>query len=349
MESYSPNYSATTLILDGAHAVRRGMYAPNTRSLSNNQGVPTGGIFSFFNSLKSTISSIRANALVVIWEGGHSERRNAIYPEYKDRHIDPDAPPELDQFGMTDYQYYGHQLSWIQKILEYYGIPQLCVPGKEGDDTLYQATRLLRGHKVIVSEDRDFFSLVSDDIACYRPIKKEYVELGSFQRITGYKSPRHFLYGKCMLGDGSDNIPAVAKGVGEGTVLSVLDRIEDPEEVTTSRILKEAASFHKTRHDKLVAAGEQAINRNLDLIDISRESFDIFQLKSLVETLEKQVYPDTVMTTKLFRALDFSQDTINFINNSLVNMSTFPISQLVDKSYLKKVVMFGTSILGDTQ
>lgn len=344
MQTYSPKgYSSNTLILDGAHSIRRAMYTPNTRNLSNKQGVPTGAIYSFFNSLKTTISSIRATSLVVIWEGGHSKRRETIYPEYKDR---GEYVEEKDSFGMTDLEYYLHQLSWVKKILEYYGIPQLSVPGKEGDDTLYQVTRLIKGNKVIVSEDRDFFSLISDNISCYRPIKKEYVELGNFESITGYKSPRHFLYGKCILGDGSDNIPGVAKGVGEGTVLSVLEKIEDPNEVTTSRILKEASLFKKARFDKLVAAGEDALNRNLDLIDISRESFDIFELKSLVDILDHKTYPNLAMTSKLFNALDFAPDTINYINSALSNISTFPISQIVDHSYLKKVAM-GESFIMD--
>lgn len=347
MEAYTPNYAPTVLILDGAHAVRRAMYTPNTRELSNNQGVPTGGIYSFFNSLQTTITSIRAQALVVCWEGGHSERRMTLYPEYKDRHIDPNEPPEVDSFGMTDGQYYVHQLSWITKILEYYGIPQLSVKGKEGDDTLYQTTRLLRGNKVIVSEDRDFFSLISEDISCYRPIKKEFVDLGSFESVTGYPTPRHFLYAKCMAGDGSDNIPSVAKGVGEGTISKVLLRIEKPEEVTTQRILKEAADLNNFRARKLVEAGADPINRNLDLIDISKESFDIFQLKGLVETLDKQAYPNLVMTTKLFNVLNFNADTTNYINMNLSRLSTYPLTQLLNKDYLKKVAMFGTSIFGE--
>lgn len=343
---YSPSYRPNILILDGNHALRRAMYTPSTRSLSNKQGMPTGGIYSFFNSLRSTVSSIQANALIVVWDGGHSERRETIYPEYKDRHIDPDAPEEKDDFGMTDYEYFLHQISWIEKILECYGVPQIRVFSKEGDDTLYQTTRLVKGNKIIISEDRDFFSLIRDDVSCFRPIKKEYVDLGNFEAVTGYKTPRHFLYAKSILGDGSDNIPPVAKGVGDSTVLNILSKIDNEEDVTTSRIIKEAASFKKSRYDKLVSAGEAAINRNLDLIDISRESFDVFQLKSIADVLSNKIYPDAATVNKLFNVLDFGQDTISSLNNSILRMSDYSLAPLVNLNYLKEVMMGDSSILG---
>lgn len=344
MDIYKPNYTSTTLILDGAHAIRRAMYQPNTRELSNKIGVPTGAIYSFFNSLKSTLSSIRATSLVVTWEGGHSERRSTLYPDYKKRE-NTGEEPEKDNFGMTDFQYYSHQLSWIQKLLECYGIPQVSVSGKEGDDVLFQCCKIIKGNKVIVSEDRDFFSLVNESTSCYRPIKKEYVTYDNFELVTGYRTPRHFLYAKCIVGDGSDNIPAVAKGVGDGTVSKILERIEKEEDVTTENILKEAAIMNNSRTNKLVAAGASSINRNLDLIDISKESFDIFQLQEIVSILEKQYYPNVEMINKLFNHLDFSVNTINYITNSLINMSSYPLSTLVNKNYLREVAMGSTSII----
>lgn len=345
-DSYSPQYKPTILIMDGNFLIRRAMYAPSTRELSNKQGMPTGAIYSFFNSLRSTIQSIQCNSVIIGWDGGHSERREAIYPQYKERVVDPNEP--VDNFGMTDYQYFSHQLSWIEKILECYGVPQVRVSGKEGDDTIYQITRLLNGNKILVTEDGDYVSLIRDDVAVYRPIKKEYIDLGNFETVTGYKTPRHFLYAKSILGDGSDNIPSVAKGVGDGTVKAILSNIEKEEDVTTARVLKEAASFKKSRFDKLVVAGEAPINRNLDLIDISKESFDIFQLKSIIDILEKKVYPNLQMANKLFSVLDFSEDTSRGITYNLNRMSEFSLSPLVNTGYLKEVAMNGTSIIGGT-
>lgn len=340
--TYKPNYTSTTLILDGAFFIRRAMYSPNTRELSNKTGVPTGGIFSFFNSLRTTLSSIAATSLVVTWEGGHSDRRNSIYPDYKKREIVDE--PELDSFGMTDYEYYKHQLSWVQKILDCYGVPQVMIPGKEGDDVLYQCCHIIKGNKVIVSEDRDFFSLINDDISCYRPIKKEYVCNSNFQEITGYRSSRHFMFAKSILGDGSDNIPQVAKGCGESTVLKILDNIKEPENVTTENILKEAANVGG-RANKLVLAGASLINRNLDLVDISREQFNVFELQDIIEILSKKYYANIDMVNKLFDHLDFARSSTSNLTTILSNMTNYPLYNLVNKGYAKEVAMYEGGIL----
>lgn len=336
MNTYSVDMRPTVLLIDGAHALRRSMYASNLRELSNSQGMPTGAIYGFMNILRAAVTSMSANSLVVCWEGGHSERRLSVYDDYKKREYEEE--PERDVNGYTDYEYYCHQLSWVQKILEMLGVHQLRVEGKEGDDVLYQAAHLLSGRKIIISEDRDFYALVSDEVSLYRPIKKEYIDLNNFTDISGYLSPTHYLYGKVLLGDGSDNIPSVAKGVGEKTVLSILDRIEDPTEVSPARILKEAASIGSSRTMKLVEAGESTIIRNLDLIDISREPFDVFQLQSLAKELESQKYPNISMLRKLFGVLEFNESNSTSMINKLSQMSEYPLNHLVDHEYIKRVM-----------
>lgn len=339
METYALDTRPTILLIDGAHALRRSMYAGNLRELSNSRGMPTGAIFGFLNIMKSAISSMSANNIVVCWEGGHSERRLQVYDQYKYR--EPEEEPKKDVNGYTDYEFYSHQLSWIKKILECLGVHQLQVAGKEGDDVLYQAAHLIKGKKIIISEDRDFYSLVSDDISIYRPIKKEYVDMNNFKEMSGYDSPTHFLYGKVLVGDGSDNIPSVAKGVGEKTVQDILQRIESPEEVNTSRILKEAALIGNSRCMKLVNAGEVPINRNLNLVDISREPFDVFQLQSIADELKLQRYPDLATVHKLFGVLEFNEQNTASMVNRLSTMSEFPLSNLVNLDYIKQVMMGG--------
>ena len=339
MQTYNVDTRPTILLIDGAHALRRSMYAQNLRELSNSQGMPTGAIYGFLNILKAATSSMSANAIVVCWEGGHSERRLQVYDQYK--HRDYEAEPEKDIHGYTDYEYYCHQLSWIQKILEYLGVHQLKVKGKEGDDVLYQASHLIDGRKIIISEDRDFYALVSDDVSLYRPIKKLYIDMNNFKEVSGYLSPVHYLYGKVLLGDGSDNIPPVVKGVGEKTVLSILDRIESPTDVNPSKILKEAASIGNSRCMKLVDAGEGNIIRNLDLIDISREPFDVFQLQSLADELSKQRYPSIEMLRKLFKILEFNESNSTSMINRLTTMSEYPINHIINRDYIKRVMMGG--------
>ena len=343
MKTYDVKIDAPTiLIIDGAHMLRRAQYQPNLRDLSNSTGMPTGAVYGFLQSLRSTITGMSAQAVIVAWEGGHSERRKSVYEHYKEREYKEE---EVDKHGYTDYQYYCHQLSWIQSILENLGIPQLKVSGKEGDDIIFQVSRLMKGHKIIISEDSDFFSLVSEDVAVYRPIKKVYVDLANFEEVTEMKSPKHYLYSKVLSGDGSDNIPAVAKGVGWKTIKDILSRIENPTDITPNNIVKEAASIKGSRYAKIVEAGTGPIIRNLDLIDISREEFNVFELESLADTIEKPVSMNLDNIHKLMRVLEFNENTISGMINKLSLISSYNLSTFVDRDYIKRVMMGLTSAL----
>lgn len=333
----------STLVLDGAHMLRRNMYQPNIRDLSSSTGIPTGGIYGFLNSLKHSVYNLHCNSVVVCWEGGHSARRKELLPTYKERDHG-DGPVQTDTHGMTDYQYYIHQLQWIEKILEFLAVPQLRVVGKEGDDTLYQCIRLLHGQKLIVSEDRDFMTLLKDDVSLYQPIKKKLVTIGNFKEISGYKTPRHYLFAKAIMGDCSDNIPGI-KGVGEGTVQDVLGKIDDPEQLTIPNILSEAAKFNKARYTKIVEAGAKHIQRNLELIDISMENFDNIELLQMAQYLETNRYPNVAMARKLMEKLEFNQDTMNSLVSAMSRMAEFPLLHLVNKDYIQQRMMNNTSLI----
>lgn len=331
------------LIIDGAHMLRRCMYQPGLRDLSNAIGMPTGAVYGFMNSLKSVINSLSASGVIVCHEGGHSERRKQVYEHYKERTPSEEVP--RDTHGYTDYEYYKHQLSWVEKLLECMGVTQLRVSGKEGDDVIFQSTRLLKGQKIIVSEDSDFFSVISEDVAVYRPISKTYVDLVNFHDVTGLPTPKHYLYSKVLRGDGSDNIPGICKGVGWKTISDILCKIEDPDEVTPENILKVAASMKGARYQKIVDAGVRPIIRNLDLIDISREEFNLLELSTLADEISTQHYPNVEMATKLCNHLEFRKSNSDYLINRLSLISTYSLAPLIDKDYMKRMMMGITSTL----
>lgn len=344
MEAYSVKTpEPVILIIDGAHTLRRAMYQSNLRDLSNATGMPTGAIYGFMQSLRAAVNNMSAQSVVVAWEGGHSERRKSVYEHYKEK--DRTGAEERDMHGYTDYEYYCHQLSWIKMILSCLGVHQISVDGKEGDDVIFQLSRLLKGQKIIISEDSDFFSLISESTAVYRPIKKVYVDLANFEDITELSTPTHYLYSKVLSGDGSDNIPAVAKGVGWKTIKDVLSRIENPENLNPQNIIKEAASIKGARYNKLVEAGVNPITRNLDLIDISRETFNIFEIESITSELSTIKEVDIAKFNKLMGVLEFSGNTVGSIATRFTMISTYGLANLIDKDYIKRCMLGITSTL----
>lgn len=327
-----PKYDPVTLIIDGNHALCRSIYQPSYRELSTSRGMPTGGIYGFCSILKGLANKLGASSVVVVFDGGHSKRRIDIYGDYKKR--EPDEEVHEDT-GMTTAQYFQHQFSWIKTLLDKLGILTLSVQGREGDDLIFQVAHLLRGKKIIVSEDRDFCSLVTEDTSLYRPVKGEMITDSNFKEATGCETPKHFLYQKVMLGDGSDNIPSVCKGIGPAAVDSILKDISESE-LSPERIIEVAKTKKGVKYDRLVMGGTAPIERNLGLIDISREEFSNLELMDICDSLKKERVQDLPNATKLMNALEFSHDTQYALREFSAQVYGFDTGSLVDTSYIRE-------------
>lgn len=310
------------------------MHSENLRELSTSQGVPSGGVYGFMKSIVTVCSTLSASSIVVCWEGGHSKRRKSLYGGYKVRE---EVEETRDVHGMTNYEFYKHQLSWIETLLKSLGISQVRVIGKEGDDVLYQSVHMVKGNKIIVSEDKDFVALLSPDVSIYRPIKKEYVEITNIATYSGCRSPLQYLYMKVLIGDGSDCIPQVAKGVGEGTIKKVLDLIPD-DELSPEKIVQVAAASDSGRVKKIAEAGVAVIRRNLDLIDISKEPFSFVDLDNIAETLSAPKNINLETASKIMRALEFSNETVDGLVQKVIPIANFPLHENIDRSYVKSMM-----------
>lgn len=337
-----PSYESTSLIVDGAHALRRSMYQPSYRELSTSSGMPTGAIYGVCRILCSLQNKFGATSIVMSLEGGHSERRQSLYPDYKKR----DGVDEVQSdTGMTDFEYYIHQQSWIRKLVESLGIHVVSVQGKEGDDTIFQLSHLIKGKKIVVSEDKDFYTLISPTISVYRPIRDEHITYENFTEATGYASPVHYLYAKVLLGDGSDNIPAVCKGVGEKTVADVLSKI-DSSDLSYKSLIESASSFTASRYKKLAMLEESVFNRNMDLIDISREPFTVPELMSIISSLKRDIAQSDI-AEKLMRVLEFSDVTKIPLRELGAVSQTTPVKYMINDEYVREVIEgTATPILG---
>ena len=118
----------------------------------------------------------------------------------------------------------------IDKLLNAYNISKLFKDGYEADDVIGTIAKKAEqeGFKVyMMTPDKDFAQLVSENIFMYRPANKwqkstiwgvsEVLEKFKIKRI---RSSYRFL---AMMGDSADNIPGIA-GVGEKTAQKFLEQ-----------------------------------------------------------------------------------------------------------------------------
>lgn len=327
-------------IVDTSFFIRRAMYSKGTRDLSSESGVPTGGVYNLMESVVKSCNEFKLNGIIFVFDCGHSKRRLKVYSGYKDR--GPiEEEPERDQFGMTDYEYFCHQITLLEGILERMGIKMLKIMGKECDDIVYRVTRFMKDcNLLLLTEDKDYYCMIKDNVSVYRPIRQEYITKDNFKDATGYEDPYRFFIGKVLCGDSSDNIPGCCKGVGESTYMKILDSI-NKEVITAEDILEAASTLTNLRGKgkKLLGNKEEFIKQfyiNYELINLELEKFSLFDIQDLMSEIKKESSFKTLEVAEILRKLNFSPTKASYIMSNLAPLGNFNYMKYVDDNYIRE-------------
>ena len=183
----------------------------------NSKGLDTSAIFGFTNTLLEIINKEKPTHLAVVFDTKKPTQRHLDYAEYKAHR---EAMPE----GLRN------ALPYIDKLLNAYNISKLFKDGYEADDVIGTIAKKAEqeGFKVyMMTPDKDFAQLVSENIFMYRPANKwqKSTIWGVSEVLEKFKIKRidqviDFL---AMMGDSADNIPGIA-GVGEKTAQKFLEQ-----------------------------------------------------------------------------------------------------------------------------
>jgi DNA polymerase-1 len=203
------------LLIDGLNLFFRNFSAINT---VNSNGVHIGGLGGFFRSLGSLIRTIQPTQVYVVFDGvGSSNNRKNIIPEYKsNRNITRITKHELfDNLEEED----DSKVDQIVRIIQYLKtlpIKTVSLPGVEADDIIAYLSNTLptkpEDRIFIVSSDKDYLQLVTEQVIVYRPVEKEYYTTDTVKEKFNVL-PYNFLLYKLLMGDSSDGITGI-KGLG---------------------------------------------------------------------------------------------------------------------------------------
>ena len=201
-------------LLDAYALIFRGYYAFIKNPRINSKGLDTSAILGFTNSLLDVIKRERPDHLAVCFDKGGSVARNEMFPEYK---ANRDETPEAIKIAVP----------YIEKILKAMHIPIMVKEGFEADDvigTLAKQAEKQGYQTFMVTPDKDFAQLVSENIFMYRP------RFGGGYETWGVKEvqenfeverPEQVIDFLGMKGDAVDNIPGLP-GVGDKTAKKFL-------------------------------------------------------------------------------------------------------------------------------
>lgn len=279
--------SKKLFLLDAYALIFRGYYAFIKNPRINSKGMDTSAIMGFMNSLLDVIKREKPNHLAVAFDKGGSAERSGLFPEYKQNR---DATPEAIRIAVP----------YIHEILKAMHIPVIEMEGYEADDLI--GTLSVQAEKAgyttyMVTPDKDFAQLVTNNIFVYRPAANgNGVEIWDVEKVKekfDVDDPKKVTDFLGMMGDAIDNIPGLP-GVGDKTA---------------RKFLKEYGSLENllANTDKLQGKMKEKIEENAELGLLSKKLATIIT-DCPVEFHEKDFElnsPDVDKITTIFQELEF--------------------------------------------
>jgi len=252
------------LLVDGHCYAYRAFFG--MAPLSSPSGQPTNAIYGFIRMLSRMQARLRPSHLLVVWDGGLAQERQALLPEYKSQRAEMPAGLRLQLDDIMQYLRAACIASWVKE-------------GCEADDCIAAtaAQAVEAGLPVVIaSSDKDFMQLVSDQVKLLVPHDKSEVLWDTAQVVlkTGVR-PAQIVDWLSLTGDAVDNIPGV-RGVGPKTAANLMRQFGSVE--VLYRSLKELKS------DRLrsgLLAAEDQVRRNQQLVGLKKDMSPAFSLEEL--------------------------------------------------------------------
>ncbi|GEL09984.1 DNA polymerase I [Flavobacterium glycines] len=274
-------------LLDAYALIFRGYYAFIKNPRINSKGMDTSAIMGFMNSLMDVIKREKPDHLAVAFDKGGSDLRNEMFPEYK---ANRDATPEAIKIAVP----------YIQELLHAMHIPIIEVPGYEADDLIGTIAKQAEKQNYLVymvTPDKDFAQLVSENIFMYKPARMgNGIEVWGIPEVLEkfeIERPEQVIDYLGMMGDSADNIPGLP-GVGEKTAKKFLAEYGSLENLL--------ANTHQ-----LKGAMKTKIEANAELGLLSKKLATI--LLDCPVTFDEKDYelskPDVEKTDAIFNELEF--------------------------------------------
>jgi DNA polymerase-1 len=303
-------------LLDAFALIFRGYYAFIKNPRINSKGMDTSAILGFMNSLMDVIRREKPNHLAVAFDKGGSRMRNEAYPEYKSHRQET---PEAIKIAIP----------YIHKILKAMHIPIIEKEGFEADDLIGTLSKQAEkaGYKTfMVTPDKDFAQLVSDNIVMYKPARMgngiEIWDVDKVKEKFEIEDPLQVIDYLGMMGDAADNIPGLP-GVGDKTA---------------KKFLKEYGSLENllAHTHELKGKMKEKIEANAGLGLLSKKLATII-LDCPVEFHEKDFElntPDFEKVTEIFKELEFRRLLENM--HKTFDLSSYKSAQGNEKEEVKE-------------
>jgi DNA polymerase-1 len=300
-------------LVDAYALIFRGYYAFIKNPRINSKGTDTSAILGFMNSLLDVIKRERPDHLAVCFDKGGSSDRVEMYESYK---ANRDATPEAIKIAVP----------YIERILKAMHIPIMVKEGYEADDVIGTLSKQAEkeGYQTfMVTPDKDFAQLVSENIFMYRPVFGGGYETWGIPEIQAkfeVTEPLQVIDFLGMMGDSSDNIPGLP-GVGEKTAKKFIAAYGSMENLlANTHELKGKMKENIEANKELGILSKKLATIMLDVpVTFNAKDFEMSE-------------PNIEDVTTIFEELEFRRLTDNFLKTFSVEEQTTSSQSSTDSS-----------------
>lgn len=222
-------------LLDGTALAYRAYFAFINSNLKNAEGLPTGTVFGFANTIERLLEKEKPTHIAVAWDTHAPTFRHEMDKNYK-----ANRPPQPEDLRAA--------MPVLKDLLALYNIPVLEQDGYEADDILGTLAHQATGENVdvfLVTPDKDYMQLICDNVSMYKPLNNgdgfDFIDREGVIKYFGVP-PEKVIDVLAIIGDTSDNIPGVP-GVGKKTAPKIIEEygsleaaIEDAPNISSKRV-----------------------------------------------------------------------------------------------------------------
>ncbi len=272
--------------LDAYALIYRSYYAFIKNPRINSKGLNTSAIIGFVNTLLEVLEKEQPTHLGVAFDPHGPTFRSETFPAYKAQR---EATPEDIRKAVPI----------IKELLEVWRIPVLQADGFEADDvigTLATKAGMLDAKVYMLTPDKDYGQLVTDNVKIYRPRHGGGYETMGPKEVCekyGIEKTAQVIDLLALMGDSADNFPG-CPGVGEKTAVKLINEFGSVDELVKNT-------------DQLKGALKKKVEEHIDDIKMSYFLATIRTDVPLELNMEelRVSNPDEEKLSKLFDELEF--------------------------------------------
>ena len=255
-------------LLDGMALAYRSYFAFINSNLKNSEGIPTGAILGFANTLVKMLDEEEPTHISVAWDTSAPTFRHEMDDQYK-----ANRPPQPEDLKVA--------IPLIKEMISFFGMENIEKDGYEADDVIGTIASRANADDVevfLVTPDKDFMQLVHDHVKMYKPLNNaEGFDIIDREGVKEYFGvyPDKVIDVLAIIGDTSDNVPGVP-GIGKKGAPKLINKYG-----TLEAAIEDAANMKGKRHrEGLSNFGDQAMHAK-EMVTIKTDVPDVPEWEEL--------------------------------------------------------------------